>query len=102
MTPPRSPTLFRLKSWAIMVNDRLFPAILRVRRSTAGCPAAIAPSAARIGARGGAPSRVGSAEGSGVMQCSKTVLYSNTPLARRRIAVGCLILIALAVFRLSQ
>jgi hypothetical protein len=53
MTPPRSPTLIRLKSWAIMVNDRLFPAVLPVRRSTAGCPAAIAPSAARIGARGG-------------------------------------------------
>ena len=31
MTLPRSPTLFRLKSWAIMVNDRLFPAISRVR-----------------------------------------------------------------------
>jgi hypothetical protein len=52
ITPPRSPTLIRLKSWAIMVNDRLFPA---VRRSTAGCPAAIAPSAVRIGTRGGAP-----------------------------------------------
>ena len=32
MTLPRSPALFRLKSWAIMVNDRLFPAILRVPR----------------------------------------------------------------------
>jgi hypothetical protein len=32
MTLPRSPTLIRLKSWAIMVNDRLFPAILRVPR----------------------------------------------------------------------
>jgi hypothetical protein len=55
MTPPRSPTLIRLKSWAIMVNDRLFPAVLRVRRSIAGCPSLqFAPSVARIGARGGA------------------------------------------------
>jgi hypothetical protein len=38
MTPPRSPTLIRLKSWAIMVNDRLFPAVLRVKRSIRRLP----------------------------------------------------------------